>query len=81
MQTNNSSNVKLLEIAARIKEMREIFGYTEEQMASLTHISVDEYKTYEAGLDDFPFSFIHRCSQVFGIEMNELLEGKSPKLQ
>ncbi len=81
MQTNNTSNAKLLEIAGRIKEMREIFGYSEEKMASLTHISVAEYKTYEAGLDDFPFSFIHRCSQVFGIEMNELLEGNSPRLQ
>lgn len=80
MKNDTLQNQKLLEIANRIKDMREISGFSEEEMATLTRIDLDEYKRYEAGLEDFPFSFIHRCSQVFGIEMNDLLEGRSPRL-
>ena len=80
MQKDTLQNQKLLEIANRIKDMREISGFSEEEMAKLTRIDLEEYKRYEAGVEDFPFSFIHRCSQVFGIEMNDLLEGRSPRL-
>ena len=80
MQNNNSGNVKLLEIAGRVRDMREISGYTEEQMAALVKVSVEDYKKYESGTVDFPFSFLHSCAQAFGIEMNDLLEGSSPLL-
>ena len=80
MLNNNSGNAKLLEIAGRVKDMREISGYTEEQMASLVKVSAEDYKKYESGAVDFPFSFLHSCAQVFGIEMNDLLEGSSPLL-
>lgn len=80
MQKDTLQNQKLLEIAKRIKDMREISGFSEEEMAKLTRIDIEDYRKFEAGQEDFPFSFIHRCSQVFGIEMNDLLEGRSPKL-
>ena len=66
MLNNNSGNAKLLEIAGRVKDMREISGYTEEQMASLVKVSAEDYKKYESGAVDFPFSFLHSCAQVFG---------------
>ncbi len=75
-----SSDNKLLQIALRVKEMREISGYTVEEMAQKTDISVDEYITYEMGCIDFPFSFLHKCAIVFGIEITDLLEGKSAHL-
>ena len=69
-----------MEIANRIKEMREVAGYTTKQMAENTGMSVEQYERYEAGESDFPFTFIHKCSQVFGIEMTEILEGYSVHL-
>ena len=69
-----------MEISHRIKEMRGVAGYTVEQMAELTGVSVEQYKSYESGECDFPFTFIHKCSQVFGIEMTEILEGYSARL-
>ncbi len=66
---------KLYEVALRIKEMREIAGYTVEQMAQRVELSVDEYVALESGEQDFPFSFIHKCAQEFGIGMSDLLEG------
>ncbi len=70
----------LKEIAARIREMREITGFTAAQMAEKTGVTVKDYKLYEKGEKDFPFSFIHTCARIFGIEINQLLEGKSARL-
>ena len=74
------SEDKLREIAFRIKEMREISGISAEDMAKKTEVSVAEYNNYEAGKLDFPFTFIHKCSQVFGIGITDLLEGVSAHL-
>ncbi len=69
------ANDKLYEVALRIKEMREIAGYSAAEMAEKTETALDEYTRLEAGELDFPFSFIHKCAQVFGIGMSDLLEG------
>ena len=71
---------KLMEVAQRIREMREIFGMTESEMAQKTEVSVEEYCQYEAGKLDFPFTFIHKCSLAFGIGITDLLEGQSAHL-
>ena len=71
---------KLLEVAVRIREMREIFGFTIKEMAEKTEVSVTQYMQYENGQLDFPFTFIHKCALAFGIGMTDLLEGKSAHL-
>ena len=78
---NNQSGVNQLEkIALRIREMRQIMGYTPLQMAELTEIQEDLYCAYETGKVDLPFTFIHKCAKVYGIEITDLLEGQGPKL-
>lgn len=76
MGTDNSM-MQLREVAERIREMREILGYSEEDMARETEISVEEYRSYENGEKDMPFTFIHKCTLVFNIELTELLEGSN----
>lgn len=71
---------KLHEVALRIREMREIASLTEEEMSKLTDVSLEEYRLYESGKQDFPFTFIHKCSLAFGIGITDLLEGKSARL-
>ena len=77
---SNGSDNQLREVALRIREMREISGLTEAQMAEKTEVTVDEYRQYEAGMIDFPFTFIHKCSIVFGIGISDILEGRSARL-
>ncbi len=74
-------SVKLLEIAERIREMRDIFAYTVEEMAEKTEVSVEQYLQYESGMLDFPFTFIHKCSLAFDIGITDLLEGHSTHLK
>ena len=71
---------KLLEVASRIREMREITGFTEAEMAEKAEVSVEEYRAYEAGQKDFPFTFIHKCALAFNIGITDLLEGRSANL-
>ena len=70
----------LLEIAHRIRDMRDIAGFTAEEMARKTGTTVAQYRSYERGESDFPFSFLHKCSIAFGISTTDILEGRSAKL-
>ncbi|MBE7064356.1 MAG: cupin domain-containing protein [Ruminococcaceae bacterium] len=71
---------QLKDVASRIKTLREIAGLSEEEMATKTEVTLDEYKTLEKGEKDFSFTFVYKCAQVFGVEMKDLLEGSSPSL-
>ncbi len=73
-------NKQLKDVAARIKEMREIAGFTEAEMASKTDTTLDEYLQYEKGEADFPFTFIHKCAKTLSIDLTDLIEGKSASL-
>ena len=80
MQTKKPAANPLMEIAERIREMREIVGYSEAEMAEKTEVSVEQYHSYEQGTVDFPFTFMHKCALAFGVELTDLLEGQSAKL-
>ena len=71
---------QLMDIAMRIRDMREILGYSMQKMAELTDVTEETYKLYEQGETDLPFSFLHKCSKVFGVEITVLLEGHSARL-
>ena len=76
---NNTTN-KLYEVAQRIKEMRDICGFSVEEMAEKTEVSVEQYNVYEAGEVDLPFTFVHKCALAFDIGLTDLLEGHSAVL-
>ncbi len=78
--TTNTAKQQLMEIASRIKEMREIMGWSITEMSEKTEVSEQEYKNYESANADIPFSFIHKCALEFGVELTELLEGHSARL-
>ena len=73
-------NSQLMEVAFRIREMRGICGFTEAEMAQKTDTTPEEYRAYEGGMADLPFTFIHKCSLAFGIGITDLLEGHSAHL-
>ena len=76
----NKTVNSLVEVASRIKEMREILGLSVEEMAEKTEVSVETYKMYEKAEADLPFTFIHKCTMAFGVDLSDLLEGHSAKL-
>lgn len=72
---------KIKEMAARIRELREIEGLTPEEMAVKTDVTVDEYLLCERGESDLNFAFIYRCSLALGVNVTDIIEGYSPKLK
>ena len=76
MPTQTDLN-QLSAIASRLREMREILGWTPEDMAEKTEVTPEEYLLYEAGKTDMPFTFIYKSAQAFNMELTELLEGQN----
>ena len=76
----NNTMMQLSEIAARIKEMRDIMGWSIDDLAAQVEFSAENCAAYESGQIDIPFSFIHKCALAFDVEMTELLEGRAARL-
>ena len=70
----------LRDIAARVREMREIKGLSIAELAAQTGVSEAECRAIEAAESDPPFSFLHKCALVFGVDLMALLEGHTAKL-
>ena len=79
--TMTGMEYKIHAVAARIRELREISGFTVEEMAQRTGVSVEEYIACEAGSKNLSIAFLYRCVLIFGVDMGDLLEGHSPKLR
>ena len=69
------------EIANRIRELRLITGLSVADMAARTGLSEAEYTECEAGNRTLSVAFLYHCALNFGVDMSDILEGKSPKLR
>ena len=72
---------KIQEMAARIRELRSVTGYSVEEMAAKTDVTPAEYTACEAGEQDLNFAFLYRCALAFGVDVTDLIRGSSPKLR
>ena len=80
-QKITGTDFKIQQVAQRIQELREVSGFTVEEMAARTGVSVEEYKQCEAGNRNLSIAFLYRCTLSLGVDMGDLLEGHSPKLR
>jgi len=81
MENANLIGLKIREMAQRIRELREIEGYTQEDMAKKTGVSVEEYIKCENGEQDLNFAFIYRCAAELRVNVTDIIEGYSPNLK
>ena len=72
---------KILEMASRIRELRELEGKTPEEMAKVADVSVEEYLACESGLRDLNFTFIYRIANALNVNVTDIIEGYSPTLR
>ncbi|HEY3396441.1 MAG TPA: XRE family transcriptional regulator [Armatimonadota bacterium] len=71
---------QLREIAARIREIREIAEVTPESLAAELEISPETYREYESGTADIPVSVVYEIAAKFNVELTALLTGENPRL-
>ncbi len=71
---------QLKEIAIRLMTLRQIMDVTQEEMAQVCGVALEEYRAYERGEKDFSFSFIYNAANHLGVDVVDLMSGDSPKL-
>jgi mannose-6-phosphate isomerase-like protein (cupin superfamily) len=71
---------KINEIAERIRGLRSILGLSREEVSKAVGVTEEQYKAYETGTVDFPFTFLYKCAEKFGVDIIELLTGENPHL-
>ena len=73
-----TEDIKL--IAARIRELRDVYGYTSAEVAGKLGISAELYENYEREGDDIPISVLYRLAGLYGVDLTEILTGSTPRL-
>ncbi|MDR1692685.1 MAG: XRE family transcriptional regulator [Oscillospiraceae bacterium] len=71
---------EIKQIAARIREAREIRGLTQAEIAEKLGIGEEQFARYEADGEDIPINVLFRLSAELGVDLNELLTGRAPHL-
>ena len=71
-------NIK--EVAERLKGLREAFDLSIDDFCQKTGISADDYQKIETGKKDFSITFLYKCSELFDVDLIELLTGAAPRL-
>ncbi len=77
---NTKETNAIMEVALRIKDLREILEITEADAARATNTTLEVYRSYERGELDFSFTFIYKCAHLFGVDVTDILKGTSPTL-
>ena len=80
MKNTDGIDIRLMEMGARIADLREVEGIPAEKMAEKTGVPLEEYLECEAGRSDMSFAFIYRCAQELGVDVTDIIEGTSPNL-
>lgn len=81
MEQITGLDLKIKEIAARIRDLRESEGLAVADMAAKTGVTEAEYLQCEEGNSDLNFAFIYRCAMALNVNVTDIIEGYSPKLK
>ena len=71
---------QVMQIATRIKELRQICECTVEQAARAAGVSTNEYLDYEEGRADIPISVLYALAGFYKVELTTILTGGDPHL-
>ncbi len=69
-----------MEIASRVKDMREVCEISVQEMAEKLDVPVETYTKYESGELDIPASILYEASQIFNVDTSLLLTGEDTRM-
>ncbi|KAF5076080.1 helix-turn-helix protein [anaerobic digester metagenome] len=61
-------------VGANVYKYRAAQGYTQEHLASLLGVTREQISNYEKGIRNIPVTSLNKLADLFGIELEELLE-------
>ena len=62
-------------VAERLKGLREMMDYSVEYVCEKLGITKDELELIESGGKDISITFIYKCSELYGVDLIEILLG------
>jgi transcriptional regulator with XRE-family HTH domain len=69
-----------MQIAERLRGLRDSMGASVEEMAEAAHVSVEEYCELESGRVDIPVSALQRISLAYKVDLSALMYDNEPKM-
>ena len=72
---------KIREIAARIRDLREISGVAPAEMAASLGVPISTYERYEGGTEDIPASQLYEIAGRLNVDLAVLLTGEAPRMK
>jgi len=73
-------NEEILQIAQRIRALRDINGISMESLATYLGMNITDYQALESGKTDISVAIIIKISQKLNVEFAALLTGENPRL-
>jgi transcriptional regulator with XRE-family HTH domain len=77
---NDQMQEDLKKISERIRELREVFDMSEEDMARETGVTIEKYLEYETSGENIPISVLYHISQKFNVDLSEILTGEPARI-
>lgn len=71
---------ELLQVAGRIKELREILEITPNQIAAQINLPLQTYLDYESGAADIPIGVLYAAAAALHVDPTVLLTGDEPRM-
>lgn len=71
---------QLLQIAERLRGLRESADVPAEVLAAQLGLTVAMYERYESGTTDIPISVLYQIANFFRVELSAMLTGDGPRL-
>ncbi|NLG36723.1 MAG: helix-turn-helix transcriptional regulator [Clostridiales bacterium] len=68
-------------VAMRIRGLRELSGYTQEDVAEKAGVPLGTYREYESGETDIPVSFLYGLARLYAVDLPVLLTGDEPRMR
>ena len=77
---NIESEINIKQIAKRLGDLQDIMEKSDEEMAEVTNISVDEYREYKGGDKDFSYTFLYKAATFLEVDVTDIMTGDTPRL-
>ena len=78
--SNIESQTNIKQIAQRLCDLQDILEKTDENMAEVTGVSVEDYKEYKNGEKDFSYTFLFKAAKFFDVDVTDIITGDTPRL-
>lgn len=74
-------NEQVVQVANRIRELREVLEMTEEELAGQLGVCVEDYQRYERATNDIPVGVLYGIAAICQVDPTLLLTGQAPRMR